>query len=106
MGLYSKSDFTTSFPSGGIPSDYAGTKRVVLTDSSHRDYQVNDLLVISGSVYKVLHATTYLSQSLFREFTSSNQPPLEEVFDLETNFSASSIWPNTQGTYGISNPST
>ena len=106
MGLYSKSDFTTSFPSGGIPSDYAGTKRVVLTDSAHRDYQVNDLLVISGSVYKVLHATTYLSQSLFREFMSSNQPPLEEVFDLETNFSASSIWPTTQGTYGISTPST
>ena len=82
QGLFSSDLYAETF---GEASDtnYTGNKRVVLVDSSHRDFQTNDdKLVISGSAYKVLHSTTFLSQSLFREFTSSNQPPLDEVFDL------------------------
>lgn len=104
QGLYSADLYTETF--GEPPNtNYTGNKRVVLVDSLHRNFKTGDKLVISGSAYTVLHSTTFLSQSLFREFTSSNQPPLHEVIDMETSFSASSIWPTTQGTYGITNPS-
>ena len=105
QGLFSSDLYAETF---GEASDtlYTGNKRVVLVDSSHRDFQTNDVLVISGSAYKVLHSTTFLSQSLFREFTSSNQPPLDEVFDLLTPYSASSIWPTNSSTYGVTQPST
>ncbi len=105
MGLYSRNDFISTFTSGGIPDNYTGTKRVVLVDSNHLNFQKGDNLIISGSSYTVLHSTSYLSQSQFYEFTSSTQPPLEDVFDLEpAMFSGSSIWPATVGTYGITYP--
>ena len=105
MGLYSYNRFAESFTD--VPNTrFNGDKRVVLVDSAHLNFETDDLLVISGSSYRVLHATTYLSQSVFREFTSSTQPALEDVFDMgEQYYSASSIWPTTTSTYGISTPS-
>ena len=106
MGLYSRNDFISTFDSGSLPSDYSGTKRVVLVDSNHRDFQAGDQLIISGSkICTVLHATTFLSQSHAFEFTSSNQPPLDQVFEINPEHaSGSSIIPHTLGTYGITNP--
>ena len=106
MGLYSRNDFISTFDSGGLPSNYTGTKRVVLVDSNHRDFQAGDQLVISGSkICTVLHATTFLSQSHAYEFTSSNQPALDQVFEINPEHaSGSSIIPHTLGTYGITNP--
>jgi hypothetical protein len=101
MGLFTQDQFTETF---GESSDtiYEGQKRVVLVDSSHKNFKTGETLVISGSAYKILHATTYLSQSHFYEFTSSNQPALSDVFDLNTtSYSGSSIWPTgTDATYG------
>ena len=106
MGLYTHNDFTETFKEAP-DSNYIGSKRVVLVDSTHLNFQTGDKLVISGSAYNVLHATTYLSQSHFYEFTSSNQPALNQVFDLlENDYSASSIWPTNSSTYGITQPST
>ena len=106
MGLYTHDQFVETF---GESSDtmYNGNKRVVLVDSNHLNFKTGDNLVISGSSYTVLNATSYLSQSHFYEFTSSNQPALEDVFDLEPAvYSGSSIWPVTLGTYGITSPTT
>lgn len=106
MGLYSFDQFTQAF--GESPStNYYGTKRVVLVDSNHRNFKAGDKLVISGSkVCTVLHATTYLSQSHYYDFTSSNSPALDQVFDLEPkSYSGSSIFTTNTGTYGVTHPS-
>jgi len=104
MGLYTNDQFVETFGEA-VDTTYTGNKRVVLVDSNHLNFETGDNLVISGSSYNVLHATSYLSQSQFYEFTSSTQPPLEDVFDLEPAvYSGSSIWPVTLGTYGITSP--
>ena len=106
MGLYSFDQFTETF--GESPStNYSGTKRVVLVDSNHRNFKAGDKLVISGSkVCTVLYATTYLSQSHYYDFTSSNSPALDQVFDLEPkSYSGSSIFTTNTGTYGVTHPS-
>jgi len=102
MGLYSRNDFISTFTTGGLPDNYDGTKRVVLVDSNHKRFKKGDKLVISGSIYTVLHNTTYLSQSVYYDFSRDDNPPLEQMIDLNfAAFSASSIWPipsNADGT--------
>ena len=82
MGLYTKDQFVETFGEA-VDTTYTGNKRVVLVDSNHLNFETGDNLVISGSSYNVLHATSYLSQSHFYEFTSSTQPALEDVFDYD-----------------------
>ena len=104
MGMYSYDGFAETFTD--VPNTrFYGDKRVVLVDSNHLNYKTDDILVISGSAYKVLHATSYLSQSNFYEFTSSNQPALSDVFDLNPDdFKGISIWPTSSNAYGVSTP--
>ena len=105
QGLYTRDQFASQFNENDAPDYYDGSKRVVLVDSNHRNFKKGELYVISGSAYKILHATTFLSQSHFYEFTSSNQPALEEVFDLEpAGFSGSSIFPHSANSYGTNSP--
>lgn len=108
MGLYNRSQFIDTFPSGGIPNyTHNDSKRVVLVDSNHKKFAVGDQLEISGSVYTVIHNTTYLSQSLFRDFSRSDNPSLEDMFYLRQEaFSGSSIWPIDVNADGQINTST
>lgn len=89
MGLYSKSDYISTFTSDNQPDNYIGTKRVVLVDSNHKEYQKGDVIVISGSAYNVLHDTTFLSQSLFLDFTQGTVDP-NDYFVLNDNFATGS----------------
>jgi hypothetical protein len=68
MGLYTHREFTETYKSS--PEPFINSMRAVLVDSNHRSYQPGDQLIISGSVYRVHHATTYLSQSKFIDFTN------------------------------------
>jgi hypothetical protein len=92
QGLFSYGDYATTF--NDVPENvYSGEKRVVLVDSNHRKFEIGEQFEISGSVYKILHATTFLSQSLFIDFSLDTNPPLDEMFDLnQHSFSGSSIW--------------
>ena len=101
LGLFTHDQFVEEFGES-VGNTYAGSKRVVLVDSNHKNFQKSDQLIINSSSFaNVLHATSYNSQSRFYEFTSSNQPPLEDVFDIaEGPFSGSSIWTYNYSTYG------
>ncbi len=89
MGLYSRSDYISTFESDNLPDNYTGTKRVVLVDSNHKEYQKGDIIVISGSAYNILHDTTFLSQSLFLDFTQGTVDP-NDYFVLNDNFATGS----------------
>lgn len=106
MGLYNKQEFADTFPSGGTPI-FTGNKRVVLVDSNHKKFTSGDQLEISGSVYTVLHNITYLSQSLFVDFSRNDNPSLDDMFYMRHEaFSGSSIWPIDTNADGDINTST
>lgn len=68
LGTYTYEEFTQNF-SGSLAIPYSGSKRVVLIDSLHKDFQVGEKLIISRSVVaEVLYADYYLSSSLFLDF--------------------------------------
>ena len=68
LGLYDFRSFTETYLSS--PEPYVGTMRAVLVDSNHENYKAGDTLIISGAAYRVHHATSYLSQSAFIDFTT------------------------------------
>lgn len=66
FGLYTYQQFVETYKQ---PIDFfAGQRRVVLVDSNHHDFQAGETIVISGSAYSILYATSYLSQSKFIDF--------------------------------------
>lgn len=66
FGLYTYQQFVETY---NQPIEFFnGSRRVVLVDSNHHDFQAGETIIISGSAYPILHATTYLSQSKFIDF--------------------------------------
>jgi len=72
MGTYSYRRFVETF--GQTPDYYVGNRRAVLVDSFHKSYDKGDVLIINNKGYNVNYAGTYLSQSLFTDFTDDADP--------------------------------
>jgi len=70
LGTYTYEQFVQTF-SGSLPIPYEGSKRAVLIDSLHKDFQPGEKLIISRSkVVDILYQDYYLSESLFLDFTN------------------------------------
>ena len=68
LGLYTHEQFVQTF--GGTPSYFSGTKRVVLTDSTHKNFKKGDKLIINRStLVDILYEDYYLSSSTTYDFT-------------------------------------
>ena len=101
MGLYDRTNFIATFASASIPETYNGSKRVVLVESTHKLFDKDDLLIIDNVPCKVLHATTYLSQSKFFNF-SDGSARADQIFkSAQGQHSGSSIFTQAFGSYGI-----
>lgn len=102
MGLYTYDNFIETFSE--TPDLYDGSKRLILVDSTHRSFEKDDVLVIDNTSCNVLHATTYLSQSVFHNF-SDGSARADQIFkSAQGQNSGSSIYTtafNANG-YGIS----
>ena len=72
MGIYSYRKLVETF--NQIPDFYTGNKRAVLVDSFHKSYAKGDTLIINNNTYQVDFAGTYLSQSIYADFTDDADP--------------------------------
>ena len=70
---------------------YADSKRVILADTHHHAYKKGDWLCISGSAYRVLHVSSYLTQSQFIDFTDPGVDPKKVLVNTEYQYSGSDM---------------
>ena len=72
LGPYSYNGFVESFTT---PVDYfQGNKKAILVNSTHKGYKKGDNLIIGNKAYTIDATSTYLSQSLFYDFTDAAEP--------------------------------
>ena len=81
LGSYNYNEFVESF---STPIDYfQGNKKAIIVNSTHKGYKKGDNLVINNKAYTIDATSTYLSQSLFYDFTDDAEP--SDVFVWSPN---------------------
>jgi hypothetical protein len=92
LGLYTYQQFVETYKKS--INFFTGQRRVVLVDSNHHDFQAGETIIISGSAYPIMYATSYLSQSKFIDFRDSetqwtNHIALNEFMYTGSNYTIS-----------------
>ena len=100
LGLYTHDQFVETFGES-LSSTYDGSKRVVLINSAHNEFAKDDKLIINNVPATVLHATSFLSQSKFYDFTQG-QTRADEIFRISPGVnSGSGLFTQAFNQYGI-----
>jgi len=96
LGLYNHEQFVQTF--GGVPPGFTGNKRVVLTNSAHKNFKAGDNLIISRSlVTNILYQDYYLSASTVYDFT--NDATIDDTFHMPEYRLTGSFLPPTSSWY-------
>ena len=96
LGLYNHEQFVQTF--GGTPPSFMGNKRVVLTNSAHKNFKAGDNIIISRSlVTDILYEDYYLSASTEYDFT--NDATIEGTFHMPEYRLTGSFLPPTSSWY-------
>ena len=95
LGTYTPREFTEAFE---VPVEsYNGKYRAVLVDSVHNDYKQGESLIINKKVYNIHAVGSYLSQSMFIDFTAGADP--HDHFVWSPNENSGSGYTSAQSSY-------
>ena len=95
LGTYTPREFTETF---NTPVEsYSGKYRAVLVDSVHNDYKQGESLIINKKAYNIQAVGSYLSQSLFVDFTAGADP--HDYFVWSPNENSGSGYTSVQAGY-------
>lgn len=95
LGAYAQQAFTETF---NIPvKNYSGNYRVVLVDSVHNNYKRGESLIINKKAYNIHAIGSYLTQSMFIDFTAGADP--RDHFVWSPNENSGSGYTSAQSSY-------
>ncbi len=94
LGTYTHEQFTQIF--GETTTPYKGSKRAILVDlpNVERGFTSGESVTINDKAYDILHEMSYLTQSLFIDFTTGTDP--RDVFIWSDNVVSGSAYSQTQ----------